>query len=246
MRKGLKITFWILGLLAVLLLAGLVAIQSPAVQTAQGRRIVGILQKDSDASIEFKDISVRPLEAILLKDLVVRDNRPALPELDTILYVDNLSVKFSLRGLINGKGAYVSRLRLAGGGFNLVMEPDPDKPERTVTNLERAFGLISEETEKTEPTWGNLLTARVVELENITFRMENLPLARKAELAGETVPEGVIDWNHLSVLLERAHIENLKVAENHITSQEATLQFLERATGMHFNEVDAKRLSVGE
>ncbi len=246
MRKGLKITFWILGLLAVLLLAGLVALQSPAVQTALGRRIVGILQKDSDASIEFKDISVRPLEAILLKDLVVRDNRPALPELDTILYVDNLSVKFSLRGLINGKGAYVSRLRLAGGGFNLVMEPDPDKPERTVTNLERAFGLISEKTEKTEPTWGNLLTARVVELENITFRMENLPLARKAELAGESVPEGVIDWNHLSVLLERAHIENLKVAENHITSQEATLQFLERATGMHFNEVHAKRLSVGE
>ena len=120
MRKGLKITAWILGLLAILLLAGLVAIQSPAVQTDLGKRIVGIIQKDADASIEFGDISIRPLEAIILKDLVVRDTKPAIPDMDTILYVDNLSVKFSLRGLINGNGIHVSRLRLIGGGFNLV------------------------------------------------------------------------------------------------------------------------------
>ena len=73
MRKGLKITAWILGLLAILLLAGLVAIQSPAVQTALGKRIVGIIQKGTDASIEFGDLSIRPMEAIILRDLVVRD-----------------------------------------------------------------------------------------------------------------------------------------------------------------------------
>ena len=130
MRKGLKITAWILGLLAILLLAGLVAIQSPAVQTALGKRIVGIIQKNTDADIQFGGISIRPLEAIILKDLVVRDKKPALPQLDTILYVDNLSVKFSLRGLLNGSGIHVSRLRLIGGGFNLITEPDPIGPER--------------------------------------------------------------------------------------------------------------------
>ena len=247
MRKGLKITAWILGLLAILLLAGLVAIQSPAVQTALGKRMVGMIQKDTDASIEFGDLSIRPLEAIILKDLVVRDNKPALPELDTILYVDNLSVKFSLRGFLSGKGVHVSRLRLIGGGFNLIMEEDPKRPGRSIINLQRAFGLGSEEnTEKKAPAWGNLLTARQVELENLTFRMENIPLAQKKIAAGETVPEGVIDWDHFSVLLEKGHVENLKVANNKISGQNASLQFLERATGMHFEEVSAKSFSVGE
>jgi hypothetical protein len=245
MRKGLKITAWILGLLAILLLAGLVAIQSPAVQTALGKRIVGMIQKDTDASIEFGDLSIRPLEAIILKDLVVRDNKPALPELDTILYVDNLSVKFSLRGFLSGKGVHVSRLRLIGGGFNLITEEDPKRPGRSIINLQRAFGLGSEEnTEKKAPAWGNLLTARQVELENLTFRMENIPLAQRKIAAGETVPEGVIDWNHFSVLLEKGHVENLKVANNKISGQNASLQFLERATGMHFEEVSAKSFSV--
>ena len=248
MRKGLKITAWILGLLAILLLAGLVAIQSPAVQTALGKRIVGIIQKDADATIEFSDISIRPLEAIILKDLVVRDTKPAIPELDTILYVDNLSVKFSLRGFLSGKGAHVSRLRLIGGGFNLVMEAHPNRPGHSIINLERAFGLGGgeENKEKKAPAWGNLLTARQVELENLTFRMENVPLAQKKLLEGQTVPEGVIDWDHLSVLLEKGHVENLKVANNKITGQNARLQFLERATGMYFEEVSAKSFSVGE
>ena len=57
MKKGLKITVWILALLAVLLLAGLVAIQSPVVQTAVGKRIVERIQKGTDATIRFKDIS---------------------------------------------------------------------------------------------------------------------------------------------------------------------------------------------
>lgn len=247
MRKGLKITAWILGLLAILLLAGLVAIQSPAVQTALGKRIVGIIQKNTDADIQFGGISIRPLEAIILKDLVVRDKKPALPQLDTILYVDNLSVKFSLRGLLSGSGIHVSRLRLIGGGFNLITEPDPHRPGKDVTNLERAFGLVSDEPkEKKAPAWGNLLTARQVELENLTFRMENIPLALKDSLRGSITPEGVIDWNHLSVLLEKGHVENLKVSNNHIIGHNASLQFLERATGMHFEEVSAKSFNVGE
>lgn len=127
MKRGLKITVWILGLLAVLLLAALVAIQSPAVQTYLGKQIMARLEKSTDATIRFKNISVRPTEAILLEDLVVLDNQPLVPGMDTILYVNSLSVKFSLRGLLQGRGAYVSRLRLHGGGFNLAIEPNPPK-----------------------------------------------------------------------------------------------------------------------
>ncbi len=120
MKRGLKITVWILGLLAILLLAGLVAIQSPAVQTYLGKQVIARLQKNMDATIRFNNISVRPTEALLLEDLVVLDNHPAVPGMDTLLYVNSLSVKFSIRGLLQGRGAYVSRLSLHGGGFNLV------------------------------------------------------------------------------------------------------------------------------
>ena len=248
MKKGLKITVWILTLLAVLLLAGLVAIQSPAVQTALGKRIIERFQKNTDATIRFKDISIRPTEAILLQGLVVLDNKPYVPDLDTLLYVDNLSVKFSLRGLINGKGAYARRLRLSGGGFNLVMEPHPYKPGKSTTNIQRIFGLISAEEKESSgyPTWGKLLTARQVDLENLTFRMENVPAARRREARGSVTKEGVIDWNHLSVLLEKGHVDNLKIADNLITGQNTALQFLERITGLHFQDVSAQSFRVGE
>ena len=247
MRKGLKITLWILTLLAVLLLAGLVAIQSPAVQTALGKRIVQRIQKGTDATILFRDISIRPTEAILLQGLVVLDNKPYAPGLDTLLYVDNLSVKFSLRGLINGNGAFVSRLRLSGGGFNLVMEPHPYRPGHSAINLMRAFGLVSATLkEPSPPHWGNLLTARQVDLQDLSFRMENIPAALRREQRGSMTQEGVIDWNHLSILLEKAHVENLRIADNLITGQHPSLQFLERNTGLHFQDVSAASLRVGE
>ena len=246
MTKGLKITAWILGLLAVLLLAALVAIQSPAVQTALGKRIIDRFEKGTEATIQFRDISIRPLEAIILKDLVVLDNQPVQPGMDTILYVNNLSVKFSLRGLLGGKGVHVSRLRLVGGGFNLVMEPNPLRPGRSAINLQRAFGLLKAEQSESSYTWGKILTARQIELENITFRMENLPADERRKLRGSFTKEGVIDWNHLGVLLEKGNVSNLKIADNLITGQNIRLQFQDTETGLRFNEVTADRLRVGE
>ena len=143
MRRAVKIAVRILALLLVLLLAGLVAIQSPKVQTAIGKKLIASIQEGTDAEISLGNISIRPLEAILVENVLVLDRAPRTPGMDTLLYVDNLSVKFSLRGLLRGKGAYVSRMRLHGGGFNLVMEPSSARPGQTVTNLERIFRLES-------------------------------------------------------------------------------------------------------
>ena len=163
MKRGLKITVWILGLLAVLLLASLVAIQSPAVQTALGRMLISRFEKNTDAQIQVGNISIRPLEAILLEDVVVLDKQPRVPGLDTVLAVNRLSVKFSLRGLLNRKGAYVSRLRLYGGCFNLVLEPE--------VNLLRVLHLNSgEESQDSTMQWGNLITAREVDIRDLRFR----------------------------------------------------------------------------
>ena len=244
MRRGVKIAAWILGLLVVLLLAGLVAIQSPAVQTAVGKRIFASLQENTDAEITLGNISIRPFEALLIEDLLVLDKEPRAPGMDTLLYVQNLAVKFTLRGLLTGKEAHISRLRLQGGGFNLITEPAPGRPDKPVTNLERIFRLESGKEEEPVYQWGNILSARQVEIENVGFKMVNIPaLEMNAEAP---VEEGVIDWNNLKTVLDEGHIHNLRIADNHITAENVKLSLTEQETGFHGQEVSARSVKVGE
>ena len=244
MRRGVKIAAWILALLVVLLLAGLVAIQSPRVQTYIGKKVIASIQENTDARITLGNISIRPLEAILMEDVLVLDTEPRAPGMDTLLYVKNLSVKFSLRGLLSGKGAYVSRLRLHGGGFNLVLEPSQRRPDKSSTNLERIFRLASDKEGEASYKWGDILSAKQLEIENVGYKMVNLPQMERN--ADDPVPEGVIDWNKLKVVLDEGHIYNLRIADNLITAQNVKLTLTEQETGFHGHEVSARSVRVGE
>ena len=115
MKKALKITAWVLALILLLLAAALVALQSPKVQTALGKRVVQRLEKKLDATIDFKLVSVRPFDAIVLEDVLLKDNDPYIPAMDTILYVKSLSAKFSLRGLYDGMMADYAALESSRG-----------------------------------------------------------------------------------------------------------------------------------
>ena len=57
MKKALRITLWILAALVILLLALVVAVQSPAVQTILARKAVDKLSENIDG-----DISLTPAE----------------------------------------------------------------------------------------------------------------------------------------------------------------------------------------
>ena len=245
MGKGLRITGWILALLVLLFIAGLVALQSPRVQTALGKRIIKQLEDKVDADISFRTTSVQPLESFVIEDLLVLDRAPVVPELDTVLYVKHLSARFSVLGLLRGESIYVSRVTLDGGVFNLVMEPDPGKPEHSITNLERVFRMGSSE-ESTGYHWGDILRARSVDIRNLDFRMENLPMARKDQERGYSVAEGSIDWSHLSVLLKNAHVSHLKMADDIITARVDDLDLQEQIAGLDITDGHAKKVRVGK
>jgi len=245
MGKGLRIAGWILALLVLLFIAGLVALQSPRVQTALGKRILQYMEDKVDADISFRTTSVQPLESFVIEDLLVLDRAPVVPELDTVLYVKHLSARFSVLGLLRGESIYVSRATLDGGTFNLVMEPDPDNPEHSRTNLERVF-RVPQSGNSTGYHWGNLLRARSVDIHNLDFRMENLPLARKDLERGYSVPAGSIDWNHLSVLLKNAHVSHLKMADDLITVQVDDLDLQEQVAGLDITDGHAKKVRVGK
>ena len=64
MKKGLRITLWILAAILILLLGLVVAVQSPAVQTALARRVVDKVSDKIDGDISIGHIAVRPFDAV--------------------------------------------------------------------------------------------------------------------------------------------------------------------------------------
>ena len=68
MKKGLRITVRVLAVLLLLLLALLVAVQSPAVQTYLARKAVERFTGNLDADIEVGSLTVKPFDALVLRD----------------------------------------------------------------------------------------------------------------------------------------------------------------------------------
>ena len=63
MRRVVKILAWLLGLFFLLILAGLVAIQSPRVQTFITNQVVERLRDRIDADLDIGLVTLRPFDA---------------------------------------------------------------------------------------------------------------------------------------------------------------------------------------
>lgn len=236
-----------MALLLVIIIAAAVAIQSPAVQTAVGKAVVQRFQNKIDGEIEFGSISVTPFNAILLEDFVIKDSHSRVEGMDTLLYVKNLSAKFSLAGIFKGDMAHVSRLRLDGGLFHLVMEPGDNPGDKAVINLMRVFRIEKDPDEpKKDPYWGNIVSARRVDIENLSYRMDNLALDEKQEARGKVPDPNAINWNHLRATLVKGEMENLKVAETKVLGEKIKVHVYEEVTGWDLKEVTVGSMRIGD
>jgi len=240
MKTGLRITLRVLAVLLLLLLALLVIVQSPAVQTRLARKAVERFAGNLDADIEVGAVTVKPFDAVVLRDVVVKDRHPyssgLLPARDTLLSVGTLSARFSLKGLLHKERISVSRLRLENGSFNYVMEPGAPG-EKTGSNLFRVLGLKPSGEPKQE--FGDLLEASRVEVEGFRFRLVNHPAAiRRAEEGREPAPDSVIDWNDLDVLAD-VTATNLLVKDGEITGDADHIRFREKS-GWDVQDVSGK------
>ncbi|MBO4634541.1 MAG: translocation/assembly module TamB domain-containing protein [Bacteroidales bacterium] len=246
MRKVLRITAWILALIVLAFMAGLVAIQSPRVQTAVGRKVVQRLQKNLEAEITFNDLTLRPFDALVFHDVVVLDRNPQIEGLDTLARVGTLSAKFSLWGLVSGDGAYLSHARLEDALFQMGVEPDSLARNGTRTNLQRVFKLPYPDPDKVDKGWGNLLTARELVIRRFHFRLIN-PLGAKkmAEKGIEYGPES-IDWNRLDATLSYARAHHVRVADSRITGSVDSLSARENRSGFQIRQASAQKVSVGQ
>ncbi len=231
MKKGLRITFWILAALLILLLALVVAVQSPAVQTALARKAVSRLSESLDGDISVGRISFRPFDAVTLEDVVLTDRHPydggEFPRQDTLARIGSLSARFSLKGLLHKERISVSRLRLEDGELNLVLEPGTGG-KRIQDNISRIFRL-SKDPDKPDQDFGDLLEARKVDVEDFTFRMFNpVSEARRAQRGDNPTPDEVIDWNDLEIKAD-IHASDILVKDGIISGDADHISIREKS-----------------
>ena len=241
MKKGLRITVWILAAILILLLALVVAIQSPKVQTALARKAVSVLAEKIDGDVQVGYISVRPFDAVTLENVVVTDRKPYssgdFAPKDTLLRVGSLSARFSLKGLLHKERISVSRLRMKDAEFNLVLEPGTGGKD-IQDNLSRIFRLTSD-PDKPKEDFGDLLEAGKVDIEDFTFRMFNpVAAARMRERGHEPIPDDVIDWNDLEVKAD-VHASGLLVKDG-VISGDADHITLSDKTGWNVKDISGK------
>ena len=225
MRIPLKLVAGII----LVILAAAAAFQSPRVQTMAAEKFAQNFQKGKDADISFKMVSVRPFEAITLDDVLIIDRNPSVEGADTVAWIGSLTARFSLMGLIYGNGANLSQTRLENAMFQLVTEGDS-------TNLQRVFGLTSSE-KNTDLTWGNLLSARDVSINNFRFIYRN-PTAN--------MPSGKLNFNNLDVTVKDLRARNLKMADSKILGKLDKLQAVENNSGYIIHQASARRVRVGQ
>ena len=247
MKRALHIVAWIIGLIAVLLFAFLVAVQSPKVQTWIGQRAIDRLRGSSGAQISFSQINIRPFDALVLQDFTILDPAPVIEGMDTLVHVGKLQARFSLKGLFHSRGVYLSHLQLDHGGFWYGEEMDPLSPDGTNVNYRRIFGLpYPEEEEEDGMHWGTLVKASDVQINHFTFRYCSQASQESMALAGDSYDPGTVDWSDFTVDVARLKATNLNVANDLVTGDVQELRLSERGSGFVADNIQGKNVRVGK
>ena len=172
-RKGSYIAARIAGLLAVVLLGFIVAVQTPYVQTKLTRSALDRLTETLDGKVGYDELRVLPSGVLLLKGAVILDKDPYSEDIngrgweraDTLFSARTITATFRLSGLLDGNGIRINRVNISDAMLHLTVEPG------NRTNLERIFNL-EESTERPEPG-PEIFRIRKVRIKNFRFRLNN-------------------------------------------------------------------------
>ena len=236
--KILKVVGVVLLVALLLLLAGGIAIQSPRVQASIGRKVVEAFQKRTQADISYSDIAIRIPEAIILKDVIVKDRAPQVEGADTVAAIGLLSTKFSLKELLGGGGINISHARIKDAAFTLAFEEDSTSETGSRMNFMRVLGLNPAQDEN--DGWGDVLSAGNLDIENFRFVMLNPPAEAESLAEGQVRYPGVINFNDLHVVIDRFRARHIRVKDSYISGTVDTLRLHETDTGFTLEQASGK------
>ena len=204
--------------IALLLLAAWLLLQTPKVQTFAAKKAVAALEEKIDGRIEFSKVHFKPFNALVLKDVTMLDNNPVtLPDgerLDTIAKAKSITATFSLKGLLKKEGIHIKRVNVSDGSFTLVSDDNG-------TNIGR-FLRSDKEKEDGKKDMGNVFDARKVEVDNFRFRMVNLK-------DGKPYAGHGIDWKDLDLTVDRLNATGVSLSNGYVKGSVEKLSAREKS-----------------
>lgn len=210
MKRFLKITGIILGVILLLLCGTLLALQTERVQKLVADKALEALGGHFDGDISVGSIEVLPFSTVIIRDALVTDREPfvwtrdpAVAPLDTFAFVGYAAVKLSFKSLFKGEGVVMQRAIVRNAEFNLTIEPNRDTliDRNGMTNLQRIFNLEEKKEPKNKPP-RKIFEIKNVEVENFVFRMRNFQQKERQWLEGRTNPPGGIDWDDMELITD--------------------------------------------
>ena len=211
MKKALKITGIILGVILLLLCGAMVALQTESVQKKVLDKVIEKMGGHFDGDISVGSISLLPFSTVIVRDALVTDREPFIwdrdslaTRVDTFAYVGYAAVKLSLKSIFRGEGVVMQRAIVRHAEFNLTIEPNLDTTidRPGMTNLQRIFNLEEKKQRKKEEP-GKIFEIKNVEVENFIFRMKNYQQKEKQFREGRVSPyQGGIDWDDMELITD--------------------------------------------
>ncbi len=161
----------------IILVAAIIAIQTPEVQTKLAKKAIEAVSKKIDGDISIGKMHIDPFKAVVIKDIVIKDRNPwrdsvGHAPVDTFFQAEYITANFSIKSFLGGSIS-LSSAKVSNGQFNLVIEPYMDADTMTTrVNLKRIFKLGGSKNEKKRND-NEIFFIRNVALENMRFTMRN-------------------------------------------------------------------------
>ena len=195
MKKFLKIAGLVAGVILASLLACLILLQSPKVQTMAARKVIGMLSDKIDGDIHIGKIHFRPFDAVILKDVSIVDRAPFRKEgeapVDTLARISYLTAKFRPATLLRQGVIDISEVYVRDGFFTLVSEAEHQ------SNISRIFKAGKKE--KKEISDKEILRIGKAEIEGFRFRLRNHNPPKNPRTKVLELPDDAIHWADLDV-----------------------------------------------
>ena len=215
----------------------LIVAQSPKVQTFLAQKAIKSVEKSIDGKITIEKLSLRPFDAIVLKNIAIIDNSPysdtakGYEAIDTLFRADYVTATFSIKGLFGANKLKIKSAAVRNGELNLVMPPEKDSSTRM--NLVRVLNLGTSQKESS-----NGISR--VEIDNFRFRLKNYNSYEKKDIR-----KGIIDWSDLDVKVTRLRGHGIKINGKVIQGVADELSLMEKSGYIAKNITGSAKVGEG-
>ena len=173
-RKGGYIVARIFGFLTVLIMAAIVAIQTPYIQTRLSKVALNQLAAIMDGRVTYDELKVMTSGVLVIRNIMLMDGSPYTEDVnqrgwdpvDTVFFAKTITATFAIDGIFKGEGLHLGRVTVEDGYFHLVSEP-----EAPGNNLSRIFNMPPQ-TGPQEPG-PDIFDIKKVRVKNFRFRLNS-------------------------------------------------------------------------